>query len=266
MTIASTTAHIDKSAQIGKNVTIEPYAYIGKDVILEDNVTIRTGARVEYATIGEGSIIYSGAMIGTEPQDLGYKGEPTSVLIGKNCQIREYATVNRASGEGNVTKVGNNCLLMTNAHVAHNCVLEDEVIFANLVTIGGHCTVGKGAFIGGMTVAHQNVRIGRMCIISGFSGTRADVPPFAKADGRPVRIVGTNVIGLRRRGLNQEERTALKNAYKVLFYSSLPLFEGIKKVEETIAMNEYVEHLLDFCRTTKRGIVPARSKKVEDEE
>ena len=266
MTIASNTAYIDKTAQIGKNVTVEPYTFIGKNVILEDNVTIRTGARVEYATIGENSIIYSGAMIGTEPQDLGYKGEPTSVLIGKNCQIREYATVNRASGEGNVTKVGNGCLLMTNAHVAHNCVLEDEVIFANLATIGGHCTVGKGAFIGGMTVAHQNVRIGQMCIVSGFSGTRADIPPFAKAAGGPARIVGTNVIGLRRRGLNQEERTAIKNAYKILFYSSLPLSEGIKQVEETVTMNEYVEHLLDFCRTTKRGIIPARSKKSEEEE
>lgn len=266
MTIASNTAYIDKTAQIGENVTIEPYAFIGKDVILEDNVTVRTGARVEYAKIGAGSTIYSGAMIGTEPQDLGYKGEPTSVSIGKNCHIREYATVNRASGEGNVTRVGNNCLLMTNAHVAHNCILEDEVIFANLATIGGHCQVGMGAFIGGMTVAHQNVRIGRMCIISGFSGTRADIPPFAKAAGGPARIVGTNVIGLRRRGLNQEERSALKNAYKILFYSNLPLSEGIKQVEETITMNEYVIHLLDFCKTTKRGIVPARTKKTEEEE
>ena len=265
MTIASNTAHIDKTAQIGKNVTIEPYSFIGKNVILEDNVTIRTGARVEYATICEGSTIYSGAMIGTEPQDLGYKGEPTSVLIGKNCQIREYTTVNRASGEGNVTKVGDNCLLMTSSHVAHNCVLEDEVIFANLATIGGYCTVGKGAFVGGMTVAHQHVRIGRMCIISGFSATRMDIPPFAKADGRPASIVGTNVIGLRRKGLNQEERTALKNAYKILFYSDLRLSEGIKQVEETVTMNEHVAHLLEFCKTTQRGIIPARSKKTEEE-
>lgn len=254
MSTAYENAYIDKTAQIGKNVIIEPFAYIGKDAILEDNVVVKSGARVEFATIGEGSVISTGAVVGSEPQDLGYKGEPTRVILGKGCQIREHVTINRASGEGNVTKVGDRCLLMTGAHVAHNCVLADEVIFANLVTVAGHCHVGMGSFIGGMCVVHQNVHIGEMVICSGFSATRQDIPPYAKVDGRPMAIYGTNVIGLRRRGLSIDERTALKRAYKYLWYSGLNLTDGMKEVRANIEMNKYVENLLNFCENTKRGI------------
>ncbi len=156
---------------------------------------------------------------------------------------------------------------MTGSHVAHNCVLDDEVIFANLATVGGHCHVGMGAFIGGFVVIHQNCRIGEMAITGGFSAARQDIPPYAKADSRPMKLYGTNVIGLRRRGLSIEERTALKRAYKYLWYSGLPLFEGIKAVRENVEMNKYVENLLNFCETTKRGIcAPSTSKKVSNEE
>ena len=258
MSEISNMAYVDSTAQIGENVIIEPFAYVGKDAIIEDNVIIKANARVEHATIGAGSVISTGAVVGSEPQDLGYKGEPTRVLLGKGCQIREHATINRASGEGNNTIVGDRCLLMTGSHVAHNCVLGDEVIFANLVTIAGHCHVGMGAFIGGMCVVHQNVRIGEMVICSGFSGTRQDIPPYAKVDGRPMTIYGTNVIGLRRRGLSQDERTSLKRAYKYLWYSNLTLSEGIKAVRENVEMNKYVENLLNFCETTKRGIHGAK--------
>ena len=254
MSTAYENVYIDKTAQIGKNVIIEPFAYIGKNAILEDNVVVKSGARVEFATIGEGSVISTGAVVGSEPQDLGYKGEPTSVIVGKGCQIREHVTINRASGEGNVTKVGDKCLLMTGAHVAHNCVLADEVIFANLVTVAGHCHVGFGSFIGGMCVVHQNVHIGEMVICSGFSATRQDVPPYAKADGRPMALYGTNVIGLRRRGLSIDERTALKRAYKYLWYSGLNLTDGMNAVRENVEMNKYVENLLNFCENSKRGI------------
>ncbi len=247
-------AFIDKTAQIGKNVIIEPFAYIGKDAIIEDNVVIKSGARVENCTIGEGSVISTGAVIGSEPQDLGYKGEPTKVIVGKNCMIREHVTINRASGEGNVTKIGDRCMLMTGSHVAHNCVLGDEVIFANLATVAGHCHVGMGAFIGGMAVVHQNVNIGEMTIAGGFSATRQDIPPYAKADGRPMALFGTNVIGLRRRGLSQDERTSVKQAYKYLWYSNLNLTDGIKAVRENVEMNKYVENLLNFCENSKRGI------------
>jgi len=268
MTTAYENVYIDKDAQIGKNVIIEPFAYIGKDAIIEDNVTIKSGARVEYCTIGEGTVISTGASVGSEPQDLGYKNEPTKVIVGKNCQIREHATINRASGEGNVTKIGDRCLLMTGSHVAHNCVLENEVIFANLATVGGHCKVGFGAFIGGFVVIHQNVRIGEMAITGGFSASRVDIPPYAKTDGRPMYIYGTNVIGLRRRGLTIDERTALKRAYKTLFYTGLPMSAAIKEVRENIEMNKYVENLLTFCETTKRGLcgIPPKNMNEENKE
>ena len=263
-TTISTNVYIDKTAQIGQNVIIEPFAYIGKDAVIEDNVTIKSGARVEYATIGEGTVISTGAVVGSEPQDLGYKNEDTRVIIGKNCQIREHATINRASGEGSVTKVGDRCLLMTGSHVAHNCVLENEVIFANLATVAGHCHVGMGAFIGGMAVVHQNVRIGEMVIASGFSATRQDIPPYAKVDGRPMAIYGTNVIGLRRRGLSQDERTALKRAYKYLWYSNLNMTDAIQKIKENVDMNKYVTHLVEFCETTKRGIYGAPKHDIKE--
>ena len=143
-------AIISDDAQIGKNVTIGANAVIGKNVKIGDNVIIMPNAYLEYCEIGDGTIISPFASIGTAPQDLGYKNEPTKSIIGKNCIIKEYATVNRASGEGKATIVGNKCMLMTSSHVAHNCVLEDEVIMANLATIGGHCHVGFGAFLGGM--------------------------------------------------------------------------------------------------------------------
>lgn len=262
MTTSLQNVYIDKTAQIGSNVILEPFAYIGKDAVLEDNVIVKAGARVEYATIGAGSVISTGAIVGSEPQDLGYRDEDTRVIMGKNCQIREHVTINRASGEGNVTKIGDNCLLMTGSHVAHNCVLDDEVIFANLATIAGHVHVGKGAFIGGMVVVHQNVRIGEMVICSGFSATRQDIPPYAKVDGRPMRIAGTNVVGLRRRGLSQDERTAIKRAYKYLWYSGLTLSQGIEKVKENLDMNnKYIKNLIEFCETTKRGIYGASLRK-----
>ena len=205
-------AIISDDAQIGQNVTIGANAVIGKNVKIGDNVIIMPNAYLEYCEIGDGTIISPFASIGTAPQDLGYKNEPTKSIIGKNCIIKEYATVNRASGEGKATIVGNKCMLMTSSHVAHNCVLEDEVIMANLATIGGHCHVGFGAFLGGMSVFHQNLRIGEMCIISGFSAARMDCLPYVKGEGRPPIPHGINAIGLKRRGIAPEVRNNLKEA------------------------------------------------------
>lgn len=256
-------AFIDETAQIAEDVEIEAFTYIGPKVKIGKGSKIRSQARLEHCEIGENCLISSGAIIGSEPQDMGYKGEPTKAIIGNNCQIREHATVNRASGEGNVTKVGNNCMLMTGSHVAHNCELDDNVILANLATLGGHVTVGNGAFIGGMVVIHQNVRIGEMSIMSGFSGSRQDVPPYAKTDGRPARVVGTNVLGLRRNGVSQEDRTAIKNAYKYLWFSELTTAQAIEKIKQEIPSNKNLEHLVNFIETSKRGVAKRRTKKDE---
>jgi len=252
--------YIHETAEISDNVEIQPFAYIGENVKISTGAKIFSGAHLEYCEIGENTIIATGAVIGTPPQDTGYKNENTKVVIGKNCSIREHVTVNRASGEGNATKIGDNCMIMTGAHIAHNCELGNNVILANLVTLAGHVHVGEFAFIGGMVVVHQNVRIGEMTIMGGFSGTRQDIPPFAKTDGRPARIVGTNVIGLRRRGLNQEERTAVKNAYKYIWFSGLTTSQALEKIKTEIPTNHHVDMLINFIETSKRGVTKLSGK------
>ncbi len=247
-------AIISDDAQIGKNVTIGANAVIGKNVKIGDNVIIMPNAYLEYCEIGDGTIISPFASIGTAPQDLGYKNEPTKSIIGKNCIIKEYATVNRASGEGKATIVGNKCMLMTSSHVAHNCVLEDEVIMANLATIGGHCHVGFGAFLGGMSVFHQNLRIGEMCIISGFSAARMDCLPYVKGEGRPPIPHGINAIGLKRRGITPETRNNLKEALKILKSGDYTITKACDVIEKNVEQDEYVKKFVQFIRESKRGI------------
>lgn len=253
-------AIIDKTAIIPDSVKIMPNVVIGENVVLGDNVVIYPGAYLEYCEIGDGTVVSPYASIGTAPQDLGYKNELTKTIIGKNCQIREYVTVNRASGEGNSTIVGDNCLLMTSSHVAHNCHVGNNVILANLATLAGHVEVGDFAFLGGTTVVHQNCRIGEMTIVSGFSGTRQDIPPFAKTAGRPTAVVGLNVIGLRRRGLDSNQRLELKRAFYDFWFSNLNTKQAIAKVKEEITGNPYVDRLVEFMETSKRGVIKSSGK------
>jgi len=259
-------AIVDPSAQIAEGVKIAPFAIIGPNVIIHEGAEIAPHAYLEYCEIGKNSIISSGAIIGTAPQDLGYKGEPTRVIIGENCQIREHVTVNRASGEGNITRVGNNCMLMTGSHVAHNCQLADNVILANLATLGGYVSIEQFAFIGGMVVLHQHVRVGEMAIIGGFSGARQDIPPYAKTDGRPAGIIGLNTIGLKRRGLPPEERKELKSAFHYIWFSGLNTRQGIEKIRREVQQNKYVEHLIEFIESSKRGVTKISGKQdhIED--
>ena len=180
------TAIIDKTAIIPESCEIGPSTIIGPNVKLGENVKILANAYLEHCEIGDNCFIAPFASIGTPPQDYGYKGEPTKTIIGKDSIIREYATINRASGEGKSTNIGEGCMIMTSAHVAHNCQIGDHVILANLVTLGGHIHIGDYAFIGGMSVFHQNVRIGEQCIVSGASAARQDVLPYSKSAGRPA--------------------------------------------------------------------------------
>lgn len=260
------TAVIHPSAKISEDVEIGAFSVIGEDVTLDKGVAIRSHVHIEHTHVGENSIIYSGAVIGTEPQDLGYKGEKTGVEIGKNCQVREYVTINRASKEG-TTKVGDNCLLMTGSHVGHNTVIEDNVILANDVTLAGHVLVETGAFLGGTIVIHQNCKIGKMVIMSGFSGARQDIPPYAKTDGRPAHIAGMNTVGMKRKGISQEVRDLIKEAYKILFYSGLNTSQAIEKIESELDIsNEYVKHLVDFIKGSKRGIIKGQSKEIKEDQ
>lgn len=256
------TAIIHKSAQIAEGVEIGPNVVIGENVKLESGVKIIANAYLEFCEIGEGTVISPFATIGTPPQDLGYKNEPTKVIVGKNCLIKENVTINRAANSGDLTtRVGDKCLLMVGSHVAHNCQLADEVILANLVTLGGHVHVGFGAFIGGMSVFHQNIRIGELVIVSGFSASRQDILPYSKCDGRPAMPTGLNVVGLKRRGFSQEDRTIMNNAYKILTSSEYNTTQAIEEVRKQGFINEYVEKMIDFIKTSKRGVVLRQTSK-----
>ena len=248
-------ATVAKSAVIAESAYIGPNVVIGENTVIGENLKVIANAYLEYCEIGDGTVISPFASIGTAPQDLGYKNEPTKAIIGKNCIIKENVTVHRGATEGSTTVVGDKCLLMASSHVAHNCVISDEVIMANLATLGGYCEVGYGAFIGGMSVFHQHVRIGEMCIVSGFSASRMDILPYCKGDGRPPVPHGINVIGLKRKGLTLEERTNLKHAFKIICSGQYTATKAADVVEDTIPQDKYVKRLIEFIRTTKRGIV-----------
>jgi len=249
------TAIISDTAQIAEGVEIGPYAIIGEHTVLKKDVKVGAHAYLEYCEIGEGTVISPFAAIGTAPQDLGYKGQRTKSVIGSNCQIREYVTVNRATGEeGSATVVGDKCLLMAYAHVAHNCKLGNEVIMANSATIGGHVQVGFGAFLGGMSVFHQNIRIGEMAIISGASAARRDIPPYTNSEGIPSLIAGINAIGLKRRGVSAKEREEIRKAVKILKSTEFNTTQALDEIDKTVEQNEYVKKLTEFVRTSKRGV------------
>ncbi len=248
------TAIIGDGAKIGENVEIGPYVVIG------DNVTIGRGTRIGphavidgHTTIGEECKIYAGASIGLPPQDLSYKDAPTGVIMGDRCTVREYVTIHRGSKDP-MTTVGNDCFLMNYAHIAHDCKVGKNVIMANGTTLGGHVEVGDYTVFGGLVVFHQFVRIGRFNMVSGNSGTRVDLPPFAVTDGRPLYVRGINVVGLRRAKIAANIRTAIKEAYRLLYRSDLNIANACLKIEEEIEQFDEIKEIVSFIRASKRGV------------
>ena len=249
------TAIIDESAIIAEDAIIGPNVVIGKNVKIGARTRVIANAYIEYAEIGEDCTISPFSTIGSEPQDLGYKGEETKVVIGNGTIIKENVTIHRGAACGDfTTRIGNKCLLMVGSHVAHNCVLEDEVILANLVTLGGHIHVGFGAFVGGMSVFHQNIRIGKMAIISGFSATRQDILPFSKGEGRPPVARGLNVVALKRRGYSMADIDVARSAFKYLISPEYNTTQAIEKIREEGKVNSIVEEMIEFVQTSKRGV------------
>lgn len=250
------TAVIDPSVELGSNVAIGPYAVIGPETRIGDNSIIGPHAVIEgYATLGTNCQVSSGAVISGPPQDLHFGGEKSFVTIGNNVIIRECVTINRATGEGQTTSVGDNSMIMAYSHLAHNCQLGEGVILANNVQLAGHVEIGDYAFIGGTCVVHQFVQIGRLSIIGGFSGTRQDIPPFAMTEGRPqATIKGINSVGLKRRGFDREARSRLKKAYFYLWFSRLNIQQAIEAIHRDIEPDPSIDELIAFTINSKRGI------------
>ncbi|MEM7485162.1 MAG: acyl-ACP--UDP-N-acetylglucosamine O-acyltransferase, partial [Bacteroidota bacterium] len=211
-------AYVHPGAKIAKNVVIEPFTTIHNNVTIGEgtwigsNVTIMEGAR-----IGKNCNIFPGAVISATPQDLKYKGEETTVLIGDNTTIRECATINKGTADRMKTIIGNNCLIMAYCHVAHDCFIGDGCIFSNNSTLAGHVTIGTNVVLAGMVAVHQFVSIGNHAFVTGGSLVRKDVPPYVKAAREPLSYVGINSIGLRRRGFTADKIREVQNIYRILY-------------------------------------------------
>jgi UDP-N-acetylglucosamine acyltransferase len=260
MTNIHPTAVIEPGAKIGNNVTIEAYVIIKGTVTIEDGVVIKSHAYIDgHTTIGEGTVIFPSASIGTKPQDLKYRGEKTFVVIGKHCEIREFVTINSSCQENSVVRVGDNCLIMAYSHVAHNCQIGNKVIIANGANIAGHVVVEDCAIIGGMTPIHQFSRIGCYAMVGGFSRITHDVPPYTLGAGSPYKMGGLNLIGLKRHGFTYEVRRDLTKAFKLVYRSGLHLNDALKRIQDEIPPSPQVQHWLDFCRDSRRGLIGLQS-------
>ena len=253
------TAVVHPGARIGKNVEIGPYAVIGEHVEIGEGTVIGPHAVISgWTSIGKDCKIYQSASIGEEPQDLKFKGEKSYVIIGDRTKIREFATIHRATGEGEETRIGNDCLLMACTHVAHNCVLGNNVIMSNAAMVAGHAIIEDRAVIGGMTGVHQFVKIGRNAMVGGCSRLVQDVVPYTIVAGNPTVVAGLNSVGMSRAGVSAEARRNIKKAYKMIYRSGLTLKQAIEMIEQEVDSCEEVEHLLRFLRNADRGICRPR--------
>jgi UDP-N-acetylglucosamine acyltransferase len=253
-------SHIHPDAKIGKGVTIEPFSMIYNNVEIGDgtwigpNVTIFPGAR-----IGKNCKIFPGAVISAIPQDLKFRGEETTTEIGDNCTIRECVTINRGTVDKMRTAIGNNCLLMAYVHVAHDCILGNNIILANNVTLAGHVQIDDWAILEGLVAVQQFIKIGAHAFLAGGSLVRKNVPPYTKAAREPLQYVGINSVGLRRRGYTNETVLEIEDIYRTLFVKGLNVANALTAIEQEAPSSKEKEEILNFIRESKDGIMKGMS-------
>jgi UDP-N-acetylglucosamine acyltransferase len=249
-------AFIHQGAKIAKNVVVEPFVTINNNVEIGEgtwigpNVTIMEGAR-----IGKNCKIFPGTVIAAEPQDLKFEGEDSLAIIGDNTTIRENVTVNRGTKASGQTVVGKHCLLMANAHVAHDCIVGDHAIIVNNVALAGHVEIGEWAILGGLSAVHQFVKIGRHSMISGGTLVRKDVPPFVKAAKEPIQYVGVNSIGLRRRGFDVDKINQIQDIYRVVFQKMKNITNALEFIEAEMSVSPERDEIIEFIKNSPRGII-----------
>mgnify|MGYP002853378668 CR=1 FL=1 len=253
-------ASVSPKAILGDNIEIGPFAYVDDDVEIGDGCKIFPHATVfQYVKMGRNCQIYPGAVVGAVPQDLKFDGEITSVELGDNVTVRECATINRgtkASGKY-VTKIGNDSLIMSYSHVAHDCVIGSHCILVSYVGLAGETVVDDWAIIGGGAKAHQFSKIGCHAMVGGMSRINKDVPPYALCGHEPLSYVGVNIVGLRRRGFSSDIIRSIKDIYDTIYYAGLNISDGCAKVEAGFPQSEERDMILDFIRNSKRGIIRA---------
>jgi len=249
-------ASVDPTAKLGKNVTVDPFTMIHEDVVIGDNswigpnVTIFPGAQ-----IGKNCKIFPGSVIAGIPQDLKFKGEESTVVIGDNTTVRECVTISRGTVDKQTTIIGSDCLLMAYVHVAHDCAIGSHVIVANSVQIAGHVSIDDWAIIGGSSAVHQFVRIGMHSMVSGGSLVRKDVPPFTKAAREPLSYAGVNSLGLRRRGFSSETIAHVQEVYRYLFLNSMNNSKALEEIEVNLPATKERDEILNFIRSSERGVM-----------
>lgn len=249
------TALVSPGAELADDVEIAAYAIIGGNVKVNSGTTIGAYTCIAgQTTIGQNNKISPYVSIGQPPQDITYKGEPTKVIIGDNNTLREFVTINLGTVKGeNQTLIGNNNFIMAYCHIAHDCILEDNIIMANAVQLGGHVKVERYASFGGLAGAHHFVTIGQHSFVGGLRKITQDVPPFMIVDGQPARVRGVNVVGLERRGFTDEAIRALKSAYKLLWQSENTPIQAIKIMEKHKKITPEVAVLIQFLKDVRQG-------------
>ena len=249
-------AYVHPGAKIAKNVVVEPFSSIDKNVVIGEgtwigsNVTIMSGAR-----IGKNVSIFPGSVISAVPQDLKFKGEDTTAVIGDNTTLRECVTINRGTNDRNKTKIGKNCLIMAYSHVAHDCFIGDNCIFSNNSTLAGHVTVGNHVILAGMVAVHQFCAIGNHAFVAGGSLVRKDIPPYVKAAREPLSYVGINSVGLRRRGFSLEKITEIQNIYRILYQKKFNNSQAADIIEAEMVASPERDEILQFIRNSQRGVM-----------
>lgn len=249
---------IHPNARIGKNVEIGPFSYIAENVTIGDNCWIGPNVTIfDYVKIGDGCRIFPGAVVGAIPQDLKFQGEVTWVEVGNNTTIRECATINRGTGASGkfLTKVGDNCLIMSYVHIAHDCRVGNNCIFSSYAAIAGETDVDDWAILGGGALCHQFTKVGCHAMVGGASAVNKDVPPYVIAARNPVAYEGINIVGLRRRGFRNEDIEEIRNIYKTLYEDSLNFSDACRRIEEAFPDTEWKKNILDFVNGSNRGIV-----------
>ncbi|HKP46917.1 MAG TPA: acyl-ACP--UDP-N-acetylglucosamine O-acyltransferase [Pyrinomonadaceae bacterium] len=250
-------AVVGPRARIGSGCYIGPYSIVGDDVELEDDVRLESHCVIDGRTfIGAGTRVFPFVSIGMAPQDLKYHGEPSETRIGRRNHIREFVTVHRGtSGGGLKTEIGDDCLLMAQAHIAHDCIIGNGVIMANAATLAGHVTIEDNANVGAYSGVHQFCRVGREAYIGGYSVVVKDALPFALSVGNHARCYGANTIGMKRRGHAPETIKAVRHAFHLLLAAKLNTSQALERIQQEVSASEEVQYLVQFIETSQRGVI-----------
>ncbi len=249
-------AYIHPDAKVHESVIIDPFVTIGANVEIGEGTHIGSSVTIMPGTrIGKNCRIFPSAVVGAEPQDLKFHGEDTLAIIGDNTTIRECATIHRGTASKGKTVVGSNCLIMAYCHVAHDCVIGNNIIMSNSTQLAGEVVVDDFAVIGGGTLVHQFCHIGSNVMVQGGSHINKDIPPYVKAGHEPIAFAGINTIGLRRRGFDNETIEQIQDVYRLLYLSGLNFTDAIERIEAELPVSAERDRIINFVRDSKRGII-----------